>query len=203
MASQNDNDEPKIEAPALDVAPTRSRGHAPLPASATAARPPTLAADDPRERARLRAAEIMEHNTGEEGDDEFFIPPRIVPEGWAYEWKRHTLLGAQDPSYQVQLARGGWDAVPVTRHPEMMPDNYTGGESIERKGMILMERPLEISARARANELRKARSQVQQKETQLRGAPAGENSPFAPDNKGSPLVNINKSFERMPVPKDS
>lgn len=199
----SDSKEPTLDTEA--AVPKRSRGHAPTPQPR--AQQPQAAAEvdpnDPRERARLRAAEIMSHGSLDEGVDDFFINPDIIPEGWAYEWKRHTLLGAQDPSYQVQLSRGGWEPVPVDRHPEMMPSDYTGGESIERKGMILMERPLEISARARALELKKARSQVNQKEQQLSGAPAGENSPFAAHNKGSPLVQINKSYERMPVPKDS
>jgi hypothetical protein len=68
--------------------------------------------------------------------------------------------------------------------------------------MILMERPKEIVDEAKAIELRKARGQVRQKEIQLNGAPAGGNSPFAADNKGNSMVNIRKSYEPMPIPKE-
>jgi hypothetical protein len=215
MATENDND-PTIGSE--DTKPTRRAGpHAPLPKPSGIAGAqlretsdplpetptrPVRDEEDPRIRAARRAAEILENRGSmDEGDDEFFIDPRIIPEGWSYEWKRHTILNKEDPSYQVQLARGGWEGVPAFRHPEMMPQGYEG-HLIERKGMILMERPMKITQLARDAELRKARSQVRQKEAQLHGAPAGENSPFDPTNKGTPMVKIAKSYEPMPIPKE-
>lgn len=156
-----------------------------------------LRAEDPRERAARRAAEVRA-NIGDmdEGEDEFRAPP--APDGWAYEWKRKTVLGAEDPAYQVELARKGWDPVPASRHPSYMPDkgNHV---SIERKGMILMERPLELVEESKAIELRKARNQVRHKETQLNSAPDGQ---FERDNKGAPLTKIKKSYEAIPIPKE-
>jgi hypothetical protein len=195
-----------------DDKPNRTTGHAQrsnkglgaatMPENAEAPKRVARSEEDPRERAAKRAAEILEHRGNmDEGDDEFFIDQRVVPDGWSYEWKRHTILGAEDPSYQVHLARGGWEAVPAYRHPEMMPGGWKGN-NIERKGMLLMERPAEITDASKAMELRKARDQVRQKEVQLHGSPAGENSPFAKDNKGAPLVKIAKSYERMPIPSD-
>ena len=89
--------------------------------------------EDPRARAAARAAAIREHiGDIDEGTDEFYIPAEVIPEGWNYEWKRRLLMGAEDPAYQVQLARNGWEPVPASRHPEMMPStgNY---QTIERK----------------------------------------------------------------------
>ena len=158
--------------------------------------------EDPRTRAARRAAELRDHlGSSDEGTDEFYIDPRIIPSGWSYEYKRHTTLGAEDPAYQVQIARAGWDPVPAHRHPELMPMGYTGN-TILRKGMILMERPTEIVDEAKSRELRKARAQVRQKEQQLHGAPAGDNSPFDATNKGNSLVKIKKSYEPMPIPKE-
>jgi hypothetical protein len=77
-----------------------------------------------------------------------------------------------------------------------MPDGQTTGR-IERKGMILMERPQEITADARERELRRARSQVRTKEEQLSMPGSGE---FGRENKGESLVNIRKTYERMPIP---
>lgn len=153
----------------------------------------------PRERAAARAAELRGHDRdlNDDGTDEFFIDQDIIPEGWSYEWKTRAILGAEDPAHQVALARKGWESVPSRRHPELMPMGYKGGE-ITRKGMVLMERPLEITQEARNAELRKARMQMRDKEAQLTNAKGGE---FERSNKGDPLVKIGKKFEAMPIPE--
>lgn len=188
----------------------RRQSSAPQPTGLSSAA--NLAVDEPSQvaipaegdsmaRARARAAELLSNvDDLDQGEDRFYINPEAIPQGWTYEWRRHSTLGKTDPSYQVTLARSGWEPVPVSRHPEMMPVGWEGNV-IEREGMILMERPAEITERMKAMDMRNARSQVRSKEMQLNGAPAGDNSPFAPTNKGSPLVNIGKSYEAMPIPK--
>jgi hypothetical protein len=173
-------------------------------AEAAPERPPLRAnpkEEDPRERARKRAEEIREHLGGlDEGTDEFYIPPSIVPDGWTYEWKRHTIFNQEDPAYTVQLRREGWDPVPVdrcARHRSMMPENWAKG-TIERKGMVLMERPSEISAEVRRMDLLRARQQVRVKEQQLASTPDGTMT--RDDSRVAPK--INKSFEAIPIPKD-
>ncbi len=196
---------------ALAEEPKRRSGpHAPLPTGIPVATdtqpdvpkasPGVYAEEDPRIRAARRAAELREKLGDNLGDDQdpFYIDPKIIPPGWSYEYKRHTLLGAKDPSYEVSIAQTGWDPVPLSRHRFMMPDNWQGN-TIEKKGMILMERPAEITAQVLARELSKARGQVGDKEAQLYGAPAGT----APrDNKGTPLVKVGRSYEPMPIPKE-
>ena len=166
------------------------------------ARPPlrdTLRDDDPRARAARRAAEIKGHLGGNinEGTDEFFIDPRAVPEGWTYEWKRKTVLGKEDPAYQVSLARMGWEPVPASRHPEMMPAGMTAAD-IERKGLVLMERPREITDEARQIEAQKARQQVRAKEQQLSHAPDGT----LPRDHAQARPNIKKSYSPVDIPTD-
>jgi hypothetical protein len=156
------------------------------------------AEEDPVARAARRAAELRSHDDMTETTDEYFIEPGIIPQGWSYEWKRKTVLGAEDPAHQVALARRGWEIVPASRHPEMMPLGYTGVE-ITRKGMVLMERPLEITEEVRAAELRKARLQVRAKEEQLTAAPQGQ---FERSNKGNDLVKVKKGYEAMPIPEE-
>jgi hypothetical protein len=78
----------------------------------------------------------------------------------------------------------------------MMPSgNYT---TIERKGQILMERPLTLTNEARDIELRRARTQVRAKEAQLSTAPDGtmtrEHDRVRPS--------VKKSFSPIPVPED-
>jgi hypothetical protein len=162
---------------------------------------PPMREEDPRARAAARAAQLREHvGNMDEGTDEFYVPPSIVPDGWTYEWKRHTIWNQEDPAYTVQLAREGWEEVPLNRnaaHQAMMPKNW-GGNTISRKGMILMERPTEISDEIKRNELRMARQQVRIKEAQLAGTPEGTLSRDA-DPRTRP--NIKKSFD-MPIPED-
>jgi hypothetical protein len=158
---------------------------------------PAMREEDPRTRAARRAAELRDHiGDMDEGVDEFRINLDEVPAGWEYEWKRKTFLGAEDPAYQVQLARAGWEAVPTARHPHYMPmeGNYP---VIERKGMILMERPMEICDEARLIELNKARRQVRQKEAQLNSAEGGQ---FERSNKDQSLVKVKRSYEAIPIP---
>lgn len=194
----------------------RSGPHAPLPtppptggiadavgAALSAAAPVTDAAprsEDPRARAARRALELREHIGGgmDESADQFYIDPRIIPDGWSYEWKTLSVLGKENPSYQVKLAGRGWEAVPRSRHPELMPENHRG-ETIEREGQILMERPLEITNEVKASEHRKAREQVRGKELQLGAAPSGQ---FERSNKGDPMANVKKTYEHIPIPTE-
>jgi len=162
-------------------------------------RPDTVKEESPRDRAARRTAELRGHDTdlGDDGNDDFFIELGIIPDGWSYEWKTRTVLGAEDPAHQVALARRGWESVPASRHPELMPMGYTGVE-ITRKGMVLMERPMEITQEAKDASLRRARMQMRDKEAQLTQAKGGE---FDRSNKGDPLVKISKKYEAIPIPE--
>lgn len=159
-------------------------------------RPPMVKEEKPRDAA-ARAAELRGHSDTDSGTDEFFVEPGIIPSGWSYEWKRHTVLGAEDPAHQVSLQRKGWEIVPAPRHPEMMPLGYTGGMII-RKGMVLMERPLVITEEARDVEKRRARLQVRAKEDQLSAAKPGQ---FDRTNKGDTMTKISKGYEAIPIPE--
>jgi len=151
-----------------------------------------------RDRAARRAAELRGHiGSLDVGQDDFFVPPEYVPDGWSYEWKRKTNVGMEDPAYQVQLARMGWEPVPASRHPSMMPDDNKY-KIIERKGLVLMERPKEITDEARDIEYRKARNQIRQKEAQLASAPDGTLT----RDHAQARPKISKSYEAIPVPKD-
>ena len=81
--------------------------------------------------------------------------------------------------------------------PELMPAGYKGN-TVERKGMILMMRPKRITDMVRQADARKARDQIRAKETQLSSAPDGQ---FTRDhNQVKPK--IGKSYEPMPIPQD-
>lgn len=161
-----------------------------------ALRPP-VRDEDPRAAAARRAAELRAHGSAiEETTDKFYIPREIIPDGWEYNWKRHTVYGQEDPSYQIQLAREGWTAVPRSRHPDMMPYG-SNSEIIFRDGQILMECPMEICEERRLQELRAARNQVRAKEAQLAGTP--ENTFTRDDPRVAPK--IKKGYSPLAIPE--
>lgn len=153
--------------------------------------------EDPREAARRRAAEIMPQIQDEldHGVDEFYFDPKNIPDGWTYEWKRHKTAGAEDPTYQVTLRKAGWTPVPAARHPEMMPAG-SNHQVIERKGMLLMERPAEVTAHFRARDNQAARDAVRAKEAQLTQAPPGQ---FERSHQ-QVQPKINKGYEPVEIP---
>ena len=154
--------------------------------------------EDSRARAARRAAEIRGHiGDMDQGMDEFFVDPSIIPEGWTYEWKRLSILGQEDATHQIHLARMGWEAVPARRHPGMMPSSWTKG-TIERKGMILMERPTEVVEEARRIQNKAAKDQVRAKEAQIAGTPDGTMT----RDHAMARPKINKSFEAVPIPRE-
>ena len=162
----------------------------------TASKPmrPELRPESSRAAAERRAAEILGNlSVAEESTDRFYVNPAHVPDGWSYEWKRRTLLGQSDPAYDVNLSRTGWEPVPLSRHPEEMPIGWKG-ETIERDGMILMQRPRIITEQFENSERRKAREQMRDKEAQLRSTPEGQMPRDRPK--------IDKSYEPMQVPSD-
>lgn len=186
-----------------EAAPIAPRVEAQSQAAPAVARPPLrpeVREEDPREAAARRAAEIMGNIREIEAEtDKFYIPLGEIPDGWDYNWKRKTIYNQEDPAYQVALSRTGWEPVPAQRHPTMMPVGWKGG-TIERDGMILMQRPKEISDRMKMRDDRLARDQVRAKEAQLAAAPPGSMEREYSDPRTKPK--ISKSFEAIPIPKD-
>lgn len=153
---------------------------------------------DSRARAAARAAELLEHGVMEaDSVDKFHIDPTQVPDGWSYEWKRRTVYNAEDPAYQVGLAQTGWEPVPADRHPQFMPEGWKGS-TIEREGMVLMERPKQITDMIRKRDERKARAPVEAMEDKLAGAAPGQFE--RKKSSGESLVNVKKTVEPMPIP---
>lgn len=159
---------------------------------------PSMRKDYSLASAESRTAEILGHvGTVAEGLDEFYIDRSKLPAGWDAEWKTKTVLGAEDPAQMVSYARMGWEPAPLDMFPEMMPQGWKGN-TIERKGMILMIRPRKITDMVRQADAQKARDQIRAKEAQLSSAPEGQ---FTRDHS-QVKPKINKGFEPMPIPQD-
>lgn len=160
---------------------------------------PTMREDDSKARAERRMEELRGHGVSfDEGTDKFFFDRAKIPDGWDYEFKRDTVYNQSDPAYQVQLARNGWQPVPLSRHPEEMPAGYAGN-TILRDGQVLMERPAEMTKMARDHEQRMARRQVRAKEEQLTSANLPGVS-FDTDNKGQAIgKGLRKGYSPMQI----
>ena len=145
-------------------------GRAARAASRAAKVPTTQEASLARAEARLR--EIRD-NLPEGGAtrDKFWAPK--APAGWTYEWKMRSVMNEEQSHYIVELSRNGWEPVPLSRHPEMMPQGWKG-DTIEVEGLMLMERPAVLTQEDRAEEARLAREAVYTKEQQLRSGRDGD-----------------------------
>jgi hypothetical protein len=126
-------------------------------------------------RARARMAEFKAIH----GDDDFsdiFVDKWFAqaPEGWSYEWKTHSVWNKEYPQYLSSLQRNGWSPV-SSKEPEVRNLLYPGyeNESVIVDGMILMERPRELTDRVREREYRRANEVVRNSERKLADAPAG------------------------------
>lgn len=144
-------------------------------------------------RAEARLREIRE-NLPEGGAlrDKFWAPPS--PPGFTYEWKVRTVMNEEQNSYLVELQRNGWEPVPLSRHPEMMPGGWKG-TTIEVEGLVLMERPTVLIEEDREMERRAAREAVYTKEQQLRSGRDG-------DLGARQVHSLSKSRSPISVPGD-
>lgn len=97
--------------------------------------------------------------------DKYWAPP--PPEGWDYQWRLKSVMGRDEIDQIRQDELNGWEAVPLSRHPELMPRDWKGS-TIEVGGLVLMERPLIFTQEARDEEKRLAREAVMTKEAQMR-----------------------------------
>ena len=116
----------------------------------------------------------------------------VIPDGWTYEWKTAQVYGQDQQSRMLEFRRTGWEEVPTRRHPEMMPLG-TSEPFIIRKGMILMERPLEITQEMKRRDDKNARDAVRQKADQLGQAPPGTFQ--RQDAKGGNLAKVSVGYE--------
>ncbi len=112
----------------------------------------------PRVRRRNRNSTI--------NPDMFYFPVEDIPEGSSYEWKRYSNMGEENPYYIAQMREQGLEPVLASRHPTYVPPGYKDPHII-KYGMILMERPIELTQEARAEQRQLARTQVREAEQRL------------------------------------
>lgn len=123
--------------------------------------------------------------------NKFFVDPNVIPKDMDYQWIATECLGQQMHHRRVQFEANAWEAVPADRHDGMfMPSGYKGEINVE--GLVLMERPKELTDEAKAEDYARARQQITDKEKQIGVSPAGTMPRLAPV--------VNKTVERLAIP---
>lgn len=74
------------------------------------------------------------------------------PPGMDYGWKVRTVLGQENTEALVMQDLNGWVPVPPDRHPELSGRRIKTGQTIERGGLVLCERPMELTEESREME---------------------------------------------------
>lgn len=88
-----------------------------------------------------------------------YIPREMIPDGTDLQWVALEINGQPFPQERVQYEQNGWRAVHANQFDgrfdgRFMPRGYQG--EIVVGGQVLMERPLELTLEARAEERRAA-----------------------------------------------
>ncbi len=115
-----------------------------------------------RPRVRTRTGRMRRSNM----DDPFWLPLEEIPEGLDYQWKRFSVHGEEDPFYVAQMRDQGFEPVDPKVHPNWVPPGYKLPH-IVKLGQMLMERPLELTRQAEAENRLMARTQMTDAEARL------------------------------------
>lgn len=148
-----------------------------------------LRESDPQESARKRTAEILAQGGIDVASvDKFLVPDHLKHPEWTIEWKRWSSYNAEDNDNINRCLQTGWQYVPASRPgfqmflPRGWKENF-----ILKEGMVLMERPAEITEMVEKRQLDEAKAQVRRKEQQVGEAPVGtlQRQDSAGNNVGS------------------
>lgn len=169
-----------IDQPEVGSAPKR-RGRPPRMTPVEAKSEPVSVVKPTIARASIRTEVRTRNRSSNNTIDEFNIPRHLYPDGTDLEWKMESVTGKEFPQYQVKMHEQGWRPVDASVIPELVPHGYKG--AIRRDGLVLMERPMELTLEARAEAYQNAQREVRIKEAQLRGS----TGPFNEDRPGTGL----------------
>lgn len=176
-----------------DAAPAKKKGGwpagKPRKVAATRTVENTPAAAPVRDRVRSRK------HQGGQLNDQFAISPEMIPPGLSLEWKTETVFGKDNYQYFQFMREQGWEPALAKDFPGFMPASTDPQSPVRRSGMILMERPIELTREAMRDDRRAALAAVQAKEEQVRGAPAKDQFQRHRANGSAEFVYTNRSIE--------
>lgn len=102
---------------------------------------------------------------------EFDVPKKGQRLGWDYQWWPTHYMGQEiDPSFGVEIQRGGWIPVPASHFPQLCPRGWRRA-TIDRQGQRLFMRPMRLTEEAKAEQHQMA---YEQKANRLAAAQAGD-----------------------------
>ena len=143
----------------------------------------------------VRTDVVRKRRAGSKSEDHFYIPDdlraQLEAQGLSAEFKRLSYFGKEeDPDYHIALAENGWEPLSLSENPafkKLMPKTWTKN-TFEKRGQILMVRPKELTAEARAEDKKVAESQVKGQLASLKESKTGEAE--------RTLVKVNRSYDR-------
>jgi hypothetical protein len=91
----------------------------------------------------------------------------LAPAGWQYQWNTFVVLGQLQHNLVQGMAENGWRPVPIERHPGVFGPLGAKGD-IVRDESRLEERPMELDAEARAEDIQRAKDQVRNQNEALK-----------------------------------
>lgn len=147
----------------------------------------------------LRTDKVRKRKKGSRQEDVFWIPDdlraQLEAQGLSYEFKRQTYFGKEEEAdYHIGLAENAWEPLSLNSFPEfkkLLPKNWSK-DTYEKRGQILMVRPMQLTEEARQEELVEARGQVKGQMASLKQA--------GPNEADRTLVKVKRSYERgVPV----
>jgi hypothetical protein len=132
------------------------------------------ALEDHEQRAAKRMLEFKQLHGDVDSFSDDYVDPWLAqaPPHWTYNWKTYSVWNREYPSYIAQCQRNFWQPVPASRHKDMLYPGYEG-ENIIKDGLMLMERPTQLTRAFQVRDEKRARDQVFNSESKLREAPPG------------------------------
>ena len=126
-------------------------------------------------------------------ENRFDVDVNEIPHGMTYEWKVKTVNGKEAREQIIAWRLNGWKEVPAGRHPAFSGESEDSTACIERGGLVLCERPQELTAESKAMEREAAKDQVQSQLDRLAGR--------ARDTQSTRVTKLDKSW--TPITDDA
>lgn len=128
------------------------------------------------------------------GMGKYDIPEEVIPDGMDWQYKRVSYAGKEDITHQMGMMRdGAWDPVPHEAWPERLGKFGVPGQAIVIDGLMLMQRPMQYTVEAMAEEKKAAKDRVSNQMAEL-----GLSNTALPRAKPK----IKTRYETLTVPND-
>ncbi len=150
-----------------------------------------------RDEIRGRDGEVLTRRAMSEGAvSQFHVPDSLKESGWDLQWVRTACLGKDDPANVTNHMENGWRAVPGNRPGFKDFFRTDGAATIDREGLMLMERPMTLTKQAHDEDYRNSMQQrnAQVEEFALSGLPSGFDRGY-----GKAATRVNRSVEGAPI----